>query len=47
MRAEAPPLLIKRLGTVEYLPTLESMRALTQRRDAGTADELWVLEPAA
>ena len=44
MRADPPPLLIKRLGRVEYLPTLEAMRALTQSRDASTADELWVLE---
>lgn len=44
MRADPPPLLIKRLGMVEYVPTLEAMRALTESRDAGTADELWVLE---
>ena len=44
MRLDPPPLLIKRLGTVEYLPTLEAMRALTASRGADTADELWVLE---
>ena len=44
MRADPPPLLIKRFGTVDYLPTLQAMRALTESRDAGTADELWVLE---
>jgi lipoyl(octanoyl) transferase len=44
MRLDPPPLLIKRLGTVEYLPTLEAMRALTATRGADTADELWVLE---
>jgi len=44
MRADPPPLLIKRLGTVEYVPTLQAMRVLTERRDADTADELWVLE---
>ena len=44
MRADPPPLLIKRLGMVEYAPTLQAMRALTESRVAGTADELWVLE---
>lgn len=44
MRADPLPLLIKRLGLVEYGPTLQAMRALTESRDAGTADELWVLE---
>jgi lipoyl(octanoyl) transferase len=44
MRAEPPPLVIQRLGRVEYLPTLEAMRAFTERRSADTADELWVLE---
>ena len=44
MRADPLPLLIKRLGMVEYAPTLQAMRALTQGRDAGSADELWVLE---
>jgi lipoyl(octanoyl) transferase len=44
MRFDPPPLLIRRLGSVEYLPTLEAMRALTATRGADTADELWVLE---
>lgn len=44
MRVDPPPLLIKRLGTVEYTPTLDAMRALTATRGADTADELWVLE---
>jgi lipoyl(octanoyl) transferase len=44
MRVDPPPLLIKRLGAVEYLPTLEAMRALTATRGADTADELWILE---
>jgi lipoyl(octanoyl) transferase len=44
MRADPLPVLIKRLGTVDFAPTLEAMRALTEGRDAGTADELWVLE---
>jgi lipoyl(octanoyl) transferase len=44
MRAEPPPLVRRRLGRVEYLPTLEAMRAFTENRSADTADELWVLE---
>lgn len=44
MRAEPAPLVIQRLGRVEYLPTLEAMRAFTENRSAETADELWVLE---
>jgi len=44
MRVDPPPLVIKRLGTVEYVPTLEAMRALTATRGADTADELWALE---
>lgn len=43
--AVAPPALrVRDLGLAEYLPTLEAMRAFTARRDADTADELWVLE---
>lgn len=44
MRFEPPPLLVKHLGRIEYLPALEAMRTLTERRSADTADELWVLE---
>jgi lipoyl(octanoyl) transferase len=35
---------LKRLGRVEYLPTLEAMRRFTRGRVDGTADELWLLE---
>ena len=44
MRAEPPPLVLQRLGRVEYLPTLEAMRAFTEVRSPDAADELWVLE---
>ena len=44
MRFEPPPLVVRRLGRVEYLPTLDAMRTLTEARGADTADELWVLE---
>ena len=37
-------IVIKRLGCVEYEPTLEAMRRFTRGRDDATADELWLLE---
>ena len=37
-------IVVKRLGTAEYLPTLEAMRQFTAARDAATADELWILQ---
>src|SRR6266850_1663844 len=37
-------IVVKRLGRVEYTPTLEAMRRFTRGRDDGTADELWLLE---
>jgi lipoyl(octanoyl) transferase len=35
---------VKRLGRVDYVPTLEAMRRFTRERDDSTADELWLLE---
>jgi lipoyl(octanoyl) transferase len=35
---------IERLGRVDYVPTLEAMRAFTAARDAASADEIWLLE---
>jgi len=35
---------IRRLGRVDYQPTLEAMRHFTRERDESTADELWLLE---
>lgn len=40
----AEKILIKKFGTVAYQTTLEAMREFTARRDADTADELWLLE---
>lgn len=37
-------LIVRRLGQVEYLPTLEAMRKLTAERDGTSADEIWLLE---
>lgn len=36
--------LVRRLGNVPYEATLERMRMFTEQRDAGTADEIWLLE---
>ncbi|GAB6043204.1 lipoyl(octanoyl) transferase LipB [Endothiovibrio diazotrophicus] len=36
--------LLRRLGLRDYLPTWEAMQAFTDRRDADTADELWLVE---
>jgi lipoyl(octanoyl) transferase len=35
---------VKRLGQVPYLPTLEAMRRFTIERKESTPDELWLLE---
>lgn len=44
MRSDAPPLLIRRLGRVDYQQASEAMRAFTENRAADAPDELWVLE---
>ncbi|MGL4318088.1 MAG: lipoyl(octanoyl) transferase LipB [Pseudomonas sp.] len=37
-------LIVRHLGLVEYLPTLEAMRSFTAERDERTADEIWLLQ---
>jgi lipoyl(octanoyl) transferase len=37
-------LVVRHLGLVEYLPTLEAMRSFTAERDVRTADEFWLLQ---
>jgi lipoyl(octanoyl) transferase len=37
-------MIVKTLGRVDYLPTLEAMRAFTATRGADTPDELWLCE---
>ncbi len=37
-------LLIRKLGLVDYQPTLQAMQDYTNERDADTADELWLLQ---
>ena len=50
MSAPQPPargpqtLLVRHLGRQSYIPVWQAMRAFTDARDAGTADELWLLE---
>ena len=39
-----PELVLRRLGTVEYLPTLQAMREYTDQRNASSPDELWLLQ---
>jgi lipoyl(octanoyl) transferase len=40
----APAIRLKRLGTVDYLATLEAMRTFSAQRGDATEDELWLLE---
>jgi lipoyl(octanoyl) transferase len=35
---------VKRLGRVDYEPAYQAMRDFTATRDAGTPDELWIVE---
>lgn len=39
-----PPLILRRLGEVDYATALERMRAFTQERSDATPDELWLLQ---
>ncbi len=36
--------LVRKLGLAEYQPVLDAMRELTDRRDSGTPDQLWLLQ---
>jgi lipoyl(octanoyl) transferase len=40
----APPPLVRWLGAVEYEPTWRAMQEFTERRDAASPDEIWLLE---
>jgi lipoyl(octanoyl) transferase len=44
LQSEAPGLCVKWLGRVPYEPTWRAMQQFTDSRDAGTADQLWLLE---
>ncbi len=39
-----PELVVRHLGLVDYLPTLDAMRRLTAERDESTPDEIWLLQ---
>lgn len=39
-----PPLQVRDLGRVEYLPTWQAMRDFTAQRTAATPDALWIVE---
>ncbi|TCO77284.1 lipoyl(octanoyl) transferase LipB [Chromatocurvus halotolerans] len=39
-----PPLILRRLGEVDYATALERMRDFTQQRTDATPDELWLLQ---
>ena len=39
-----PELVVRHLGLVDYLPTLEAMRRLTAERDEHAPDEIWLLQ---
>ena len=43
-RQPANPVLVKRLGRVDYAPTLQAMQQFTTGRTDDTTDELWLLE---
>ena len=40
----APDLVLRELGLVDYLPTLDAMRRFTDARGADSSDELWLLQ---
>jgi lipoyl(octanoyl) transferase len=39
-----PTILLRELGTVEYVPTLQAMKDFTDGRSSDTPDELWLLQ---
>ena len=41
---EAPPLVVRHLGRVDYAPTLQAMQQFTTARNDDSADEIWRLE---
>jgi lipoyl(octanoyl) transferase len=44
VRGAAPPILLRRLGCAEYVPTWRAMQRFTAERDCATADEIWITE---
>lgn len=44
IEATRPPVLLRRLGEVDYAATWEEMKRFTSARSAGDADQLWLLQ---
>ena len=44
MAASSVPAQLRRLGRVDYVPTVEAMRAYTETRRPDTPDEIWLCE---
>jgi lipoyl(octanoyl) transferase len=44
MLVDAPAVVVKHLGLVDYVPTVEAMRGFTAGRTPDTPDELWLLQ---
>jgi lipoyl(octanoyl) transferase len=42
--ATAPPILVRRLGSTEYVFTWRAMQHFTAQRNSDTADEIWVTQ---
>lgn len=42
--APVPPLIVRQLGLVDYVPIWEAMQQFTNQRDTNTADEIWLLQ---
>ena len=43
-KAADTPILVRRLGRVDYAPTFQAMQDFTAARTDDTADELWLVE---
>lgn len=43
-RMNAPPILVRQLGRVDYLPTFHAMQEFTAARGQEDADQIWVCE---
>lgn len=44
MNGKPQTLMVRELGRQDYLPIWQAMQAFTDRRDANTCDELWLVE---
>lgn len=44
MHSTSKPPIVRQLGHAEYTPIFDAMRAFTDAREHGTADEIWIVE---